>query len=89
MDKPLKYHRILLKLSGEALAGPHGLGVDPGQAEDIAERVQEVRNLGIDVAIVIGAGNLWRGRTGLERGMDPATADYMGMIGTVRNAWAW
>jgi uridylate kinase len=88
MDKPLKYHRILLKLSGEALAGPHGLGVDPGQAEDIAERVQEVRNLGIDVAIVIGAGNLWRGRTGLERGMDPATADYMGMIGTVMNALA-
>jgi uridylate kinase len=84
----LKYHRILLKLSGEALAGPQGFGIDPQRANDIATRVREVRELGVDVAIVIGAGNLWRGRTGLELGMDRATADYMGMLGTVMNALA-
>ncbi len=88
MDNPLKYHRILLKLSGEALAGNQGFGIDPKRAEDIAKRVGEVRSLGVDVALVIGAGNLWRGRIGLERGMDRATADYMGMLGTVMNALA-
>jgi uridylate kinase len=84
----LKYHRILLKLGGEALAGTQGFGIDPQRANDIATRVREVRELGVDVAIVIGAGNLWRGRTGLELGMDRATADYMGMLGTVMNALA-
>jgi uridylate kinase len=88
MDTNLKYRRILLKLSGEALAGPQGFGIDPTRAEDIAERIAEVRELGVDVAIVIGAGNLWRGRSGLERGMDRATADYMGMLATVMNALA-
>ena len=88
MENQLKYKRILLKLSGEALSGPQGFGVDPTRAEDIAERVEEVRNLGVDVAIVIGAGNLWRGRIGIERGMDRATADYMGMLGTMMNALA-
>jgi uridylate kinase len=88
MADTIKYHRILLKLSGEALAGPTGNGIDPSQAENIAERVREVRELGVDVAIVIGAGNVWRGRTGLDRGMDRATADYMGMIATVMNALA-
>jgi uridylate kinase len=88
MDKTLKYRRILLKLSGEALAGLEGFGIDPKRAEDIAMRIQEVRDLGVDVAIVIGAGNLWRGREGLERGMDRATADYMGMLATVMNALA-
>jgi uridylate kinase len=84
----LKYHRILLKLGGEALSGVDGFGIDPTRAEDIAGRVAEVRNLGVDVVIVIGGGNLWRGRGGLERGMDRATADYMGMIATVMNAMA-
>ena len=88
MNKDLKYHRILLKLSGESLAGPQGFGIDPQRAEDIAERVREVRNLEVDVAVVIGAGNLWRGRIGIERGMDRATADYMGMLATVMNALA-
>ena len=88
MEKTLKYRRILLKLSGEALAGPEGFGINPKRAEDIAVRAQEVRDLGVDVAIVIGAGNLWRGREGLERGMDRATADYMGMLATVMNALA-
>jgi uridylate kinase len=84
--QPLKYHRVLLKLGGESLAGVNGIGIDAKQAADIARRVKEVRELGVDVAIVIGAGNLWRGRTGQEMGMDPATADYMGMLGTVMNA---
>jgi uridylate kinase len=88
MEKTLKYQRILLKLSGEALSSPQGFGIDPTRAEDIADRIAEVRELGIDVAIVIGAGNLWRGRSGLERGMDRATADYMGMLATVMNALA-
>jgi uridylate kinase len=82
----LKYHRILLKLSGEALSGIHGSGIDPERARDIANRVKEVRELGVDVAIVIGAGNLWRGKVGLDSGMDRATADYMGMLATVMNA---
>ena len=82
----LKYHRILLKLTGESLAGPTGAGIDAAQAMEIARRIKEVRELGVDVAIVIGAGNLWRGKLGQEMGMDQATADYMGMLGTVMNA---
>ncbi|MBE0409276.1 MAG: uridine monophosphate kinase, partial [Anaerolineales bacterium] len=88
MQKKLKYKRILLKLSGEALAGPQGFGVDPERAEEISDRIQEVKDLGVGVAIVIGAGNLWRGRVGLKRGMDRTTADYMGMLGTMINALA-
>lgn len=84
----LKYHRILLKLSGEALGSTQGTGLDPQRALDIARRVRDVREMGVDVAIVIGAGNLWRGRVGLELGMDRATADYMGMLATVMNALA-
>ncbi len=84
----LKYRRILLKLSGEALAGPDGFGIDPLQAEAIAGRVHEVHQMGVEVAIVIGAGNLWRGKQGLDRGMDRTTADYMGMLATVMNALA-
>lgn len=86
--RDLKYHRILLKISGEALAGPQGIGIDPLSARRIAERVHEVREMGVDVAIVIGAGNLWRGKTGPGMGMDRATADYMGMLATVMNALA-
>ncbi len=88
MGTEIQYRRILLKLSGEALAGQDGYGIDPTRAEDIAQRVKKVRDLGVDVALVIGAGNLWRGRIGLERGMDRATADYMGMLATVMNALA-
>ena len=88
MEKDLKYRRILLKLGGEALAGDSGYGIDPERAEDIALRVKEVHDLGVDVAIVIGGGNLWRGRSGLDRGMDRATADYMGMLATMMNALA-
>ena len=88
MEKNLKYKRILFKLSGESLGGQDGSGIDPTRAEDVAQRVKEVHELGVDVAIVIGAGNLWRGRSGIERGMDRATADYMGMLATVMNALA-
>jgi len=82
----IKYKRILLKLSGEALAGKSGFGIDVHEAESIASRVKEVYDMGVEVAMVIGAGNLWRGRQGLERGMDRATADYMGMLGTMMNS---
>lgn len=84
----LKYNRILLKLSGEALAGPTGFGIDVSEAEAIASRIKEIHELGVEVAVVIGAGNLWRGKQGLDRGMDRATADHMGMLGTVMNAMA-
>lgn len=90
MTKPKQpiYRRVLIKLGGESLAGPGGIGIDPKRAEDLAAKVQHLRSLGVEVAIVIGAGNLWRGRTGIERGMERATADYMGMLGTVMNALA-
>ncbi len=83
-----KYRRILLKLGGEALAGPGGFGINPERAEEIAAKVKAVRALGTEVALVIGGGNLWRGREGIERGMEPAEAHYIGMIGTVMNALA-
>jgi uridylate kinase len=84
----IKFQRVLLKLGGESLAGPNGFGIDPERAEAVAARVKDVRAMGIDVAMVIGAGNLWRGKQGLDRGMDRATADYMGMLATVMNAMA-
>ncbi len=82
------YQRILLKLGGETLAGDGGIGIDPRKAEDVAARVEDVRKLGVQIAIVIGAGNLWRGLEGIKRGMERATADYMGMLGTVMNSLA-
>ena len=88
MGNEAKYKRVLLKLSGEALAAKSGFGIDVHAAEAIASRVKEVFDMGVEVSIVIGAGNLWRGKQGLERGMDRATADYMGMLGTVMNAMA-
>ncbi len=88
MAKEPVYRRILLKLGGEALAGPQGFGIDPKRAEDLADGVKRVRDRGVQVAIVIGAGNLWRGREGIIRGMERATADYMGMLGTVMNSMA-
>ncbi|MGD8554513.1 MAG: UMP kinase [Anaerolineales bacterium] len=86
--KKAVYKRILVKLGGEALAGPEGFGVDPQRAEEVARKVQKVQELGAEVAIVIGAGNLWRGREGIERGMERATADYMGMLATIINSLA-
>ena len=84
----LKYRRVLLKLSGEALGSETGFGIDVSAAEAIASRIKGVHEMGVQVAAVTGAGNLWRGRQGLDRGMDRATADYMGMLGTVMNSLA-
>jgi len=83
-----QYKRIILKLSGEALAGPQGYGIDPSSAAFIADKIKIIHDMGIQIAIVIGAGNLWRGSIGVNRGMEQSTADHMGMIGTVMNGLA-
>ena len=82
------YKRVLLKLSGEAFAGGGGLGVDPDVVDDIAEQIGDIVEAGVEVAIVIGGGNYFRGAQLSERGMDRARADYMGMLGTVMNCLA-
>lgn len=87
MQKP-KYTRVILKLSGEALAGNRGFGIDPETAVSIAEQVKEILSLGIQVGIVVGGGNFWRGIAGSNKGMDRATADYIGMMATVMNSLA-
>ncbi len=84
----LRYRRVLLKLSGEALLGDEPYGIDAQVLERIAAEVKEVRDLGCELAIVIGGGNIFRGMMGSARGMDRATADYMGMLATVINALA-
>jgi uridylate kinase len=87
MEQEQKIKRVLLKISGEALAPSAGVaGIDPTSANFIAERIKEVFDLGIDVGIVIGGGNLWRGRDQIANGMDRANADYIGMLATVMNA---
>jgi uridylate kinase len=83
-----KYQRILLKLSGEALGGGSGFGINSEALTDMARQIQEVRELGVEVVIVIGGGNIFRGTAGSERGIERATADYMGMLATVINALA-
>lgn len=83
-----KYKRVVVKLSGEALAGPEGFGIDPTQAGIIAENIKQIHDWGVQIALVIGAGNIWRGTMGVQQGMEPATADYMGMIATVMNGLA-
>jgi uridylate kinase len=82
------FKRVILKLSGEALAGEKGFGIDPDVLRSIAVQVEEVQLLNVQVAIVVGGGNIWRGAPAGERGMDRATADYMGMLATVLNALA-
>ena len=82
------YRRVLLKLSGEALLGGRDYGIDPVVAEQIASEVSEVRRLGVELAIVIGGGNIFRGLAATSTGMDRATADNMGMLATVMNALA-
>ncbi|QDR80524.1 UMP kinase [Sporomusa termitida] len=83
-----KYKRIVLKLSGEALAGNQGYGIDPVVVDAIAREIKEVKASQLDVAVVVGGGNIWRGLAGSAKGMDRATADYMGMLATVMNALA-
>lgn len=81
-----KYERILIKLSGEALAGERGVGIDLKTVQEMAKEIQEVVESGIQIALVIGGGNLWRGEPAAEAGMDRVQADYTGMLGTVMNA---
>jgi uridylate kinase len=84
----IQYKRVLLKLGGEALGGPQGYGIDPARATEVAQIIKGVYDLGVQVAVVIGAGNLWRGAAGIDYGMERSTADHMGMIATVMNALA-
>ncbi|WP_100010934.1 UMP kinase [Lentibacillus sediminis] len=83
-----RYRRIVLKLSGEALSGEQGYGIEPKIIQSVASQVKEVADLGVETAIVVGGGNIWRGKVGSEMGMDRATADYMGMLATIMNALA-
>ncbi len=83
-----QYKRIVLKLSGEAMAGEKGFGLSPEIIKSVAGQVKEVVELGVEVAVVVGGGNIWRGKIGSEMGMDRATADYMGMLATVMNSLA-
>lgn len=82
----VRYQRVLLKMGGETLAGPEGYGIDPRRAAEVSQIVKDVYDLGVQVALVIGAGNLWRGQVGISQGMERSTADHMGMIATVMNA---
>jgi len=83
-----KYSRILLKLSGEALGGPTGLNISPEAVQNMAAQIREVRDLGVQVVLVVGGGNIFRGLSGSKRGIERATGDYMGMLATVINALA-
>ncbi|MFD1360365.1 UMP kinase [Lentibacillus salinarum] len=83
-----RYRRIVLKLSGEALSGQQGYGIEPQVIQSIASQIKEVAELGVEVAVVVGGGNIWRGKVGSEMGMDRATADYMGMLATIMNSLA-
>jgi uridylate kinase len=76
----VSYSRVLLKLGGEALAGPQGFGIDPDMATQVASKIRQIKELDVEIAIVLGAGNIWRGQTGLSHGMERATADHMGML---------
>ncbi|MBP5835854.1 UMP kinase [Candidatus Phytoplasma meliae] len=82
------YKKILLKLSGESLKGNSPYGIDPLTIKKIALEIKEIKDLGVQIAIIVGAGNLWRGRIGEELGMDRSQADYMGMLGTIMNSLA-
>jgi uridylate kinase len=83
-----KYRRILLKLSGEALGGESGVGINPTSVQSMAQQVREVRDLGVQVVIVLGGGNIFRGLAGSEKGIERATGDYMGMLATIINSLA-
>jgi len=87
-DRTPKYRRVVLKLSGEAMAGPSGFGLDVSVVESIARQIGDVQKTGVEMAIVVGGGNFWRGTKGEAWGMDRATSDYMGMLATVINCMA-
>jgi len=86
--KSPKYGRVLLKLSGEALGGESGVGISPEAVQNMARQIAEVRELGVQVVLVVGGGNIFRGLRGSERGIERATGDYMGMLATIINALA-
>lgn len=83
-----RYRRIVLKLSGEALSGEQGYGIEPKIIKSVAEQVKAISELDVEIAIVVGGGNIWRGKVGSEMGMDRANADYMGMLATIMNSLA-
>lgn len=84
----VKYKRIVLKISGEALAGDEGTGINPAVIAHLAKEIKDVHELGVEIGIVVGGGNMWRGETGAKLGMERAQADYMGMLATIMNALA-
>jgi uridylate kinase len=86
--KRTRYKRILLKISGEVLTGEGDYGIDPAVIQQIAREIKEVKNLGVEVAVVIGGGNIFRGMAGSAKGMDRASADYIGMLATIMNGLA-
>ena len=86
MANGVKYNRVVLKLSGEALAGDQGFGINPPELKTVAKELKEVHDLGVQVCIVVGGGNMWRGVTGEKLGMERAQADYIGMLATIMNA---
>ena len=88
MSDGYKYQRVLLKLSGEALAGDLGYGIDPKVVDDLADQIAEIVHDGVQLAVVVGGGNIFRGVSGATEGMDRAQADYIGMLATVMNALA-
>jgi uridylate kinase len=87
-SKTPKYGRVLLKLSGEALGGQTGVSICPEAVQNMARQIGEVRELGVQVVVVVGGGNIFRGLSGSERGIERATGDYMGMLATIINALA-
>ena len=88
MSKPAKFSRVLVKLSGEALGGKDGVGICAEAVHHLAVQIREVRELGVQMVVVVGGGNIFRGLTGSERGIERATGDYMGMLATIINALA-
>src|SRR5262245_33713312 len=83
-----RYRRVLLKLSGEVLGGPGGVGIDAHALHGMAAQIREVKELGVEVVVVIGGGNIFRGLSGSEKGIERATGDYMGMLATIINSLA-
>src|SRR5215469_11709229 len=86
MSQDLKYQRILLKLSGEALCPPKGSGIDADIVRRISNEIKRITDLGVQVAVVVGGGNIWRGADAAATGIDRGTADYVGMLATVMNS---
>ncbi len=87
-DGAVKYSRVVLKVSGEAMSGSSGFGLDLGVVESLAQQIRDVAQMGVEISIVVGGGNFWRGAKGVAGGMDRGTSDYMGMLATVINCMA-